>query len=97
MTRFPEPSRATLPSTPEGDAHPCRLGQAVLTARWPGPISMYTWQDYVFPAWMMDRVRAEDLDPYGVMARAMLTSIRDTAVPHRIDWADGYDPELRFD
>jgi hypothetical protein len=58
----------------------------VLTARWPGPISQYTWGDYVFPAWMIDQVRAEDLDPYGVMERALLTSIRDNAVPQRMEW-----------
>lgn len=66
--------------------HPeCRLADAVLTARWPGPISTYTWGDYVFPAWIIDQVRAEDLDPYGIMARALLTAIRNDAVPHRYD------------
>jgi hypothetical protein len=74
----------------------CRLGEAVLTARWPGPISTYTWNDFVFPAWLVDMVREEPLDPYGILARAMLESIRDTAVPHRmpLDWT--IEDELRF-
>jgi hypothetical protein len=77
--------------------HPeCRLADAVLTARWPGPISTYTWNDYVFPAWMVDMVKAENLDPYGILAREMLRSIRDTAVPHRMPLEWTVEDELRF-
>lgn len=52
----------------------------------PGPIVSYTWGEFVFPPWLIERVRVEDLDPYGHLARAMLQSIRDTAVPHRWDF-----------
>jgi hypothetical protein len=74
----------------------CRLGEAVLTARYPGPISTYTWRHYVFPAWLVDMVNAEDLDHYGILARAMLQSIRDDAVPHRMPLEWTVEDELRF-
>ena len=96
MTRFPEPRAATLPSTPEGAAHPCRLGQAVLTAQWPGPVSTYTWRTYVLPAWLVDLVNAENLDRYGILERTILESIRADAVPQRMPLEWTIEDELRF-
>lgn len=71
----------------------CTLGQGQFgVVPHPGPIVSYSWQTFILPTWLMDRLRESALEEMRPLERAYIQDILANATPNRMSMDD--DPLL---